>query len=178
MFLSLKQRCLSGVCIKIRKMNIPLRCIGIIHTPFQQKTGMPIQPGGAAGIKGTIEIDPAFSVGLQDLDGFSHIYLIYHFHKSEGFELITTPFLDKEPRGVFATRAPKRPNPIGISIVKLIRIEGNILHIENADMLDGTPLLDIKPYVPEFDAPENCRIGWLEDKQSDINSAKSDERFG
>ena len=159
-------------------MNISFHTIGVIHTPFREKTGKPIQPGGAAGIKGKIEIEPAFSAGLQDLDGFSHIYLIYHFHKSEGFQLITTPFLDKKPRGVFATRAPKRPNPIGISIVKLIRIEGNTLHIENADMIDGTPLLDIKPYVPEFDAQENYRIGWLEDKQGDVNSAKSDERFG
>jgi len=157
----------------------PLWChpIGIIHTPFKEVENMPIQPSGATGIRGTVELFPEFADGLKDLDGFSHLILLYHFHGSRGYKLTVTPFLDSEPRGVFATRAPKRPNPIGLSIVNLLQIRGCSLEIENVDILDGTPLLDIKPYVPEFDHQENCRIGWLEQVRGTAKARKSDDRF-
>lgn len=151
--------------------------IGIIHTPFNNLEGMPIQPIGAIGIKGTIELKEEFVEGLQDLDGFSHIILIYHFHLVKGFSLKVIPFMDNEQRGIFSTRAPKRPNPIGISVVRLTKIEGGILHVENMDILDGTPLLDIKPFVSEFDAPEGDRIGWLRGAQNNVANIKADERF-
>jgi len=157
--------------------NIVYRPIGIIHTPFKEVENMPIQPSGAAGIHGTVELCPEFAEGLKDLDGFSHLILLYHFHQSRGHKLIVTPFLDSEPRGVFATRAPKRPNPIGLSIVRLVRIRGSTLDIENMDILDGTPLLDVKPYVPEFDYQEDCRIGWLEQVRGMVRERRSDDRF-
>jgi tRNA-Thr(GGU) m(6)t(6)A37 methyltransferase TsaA len=157
--------------------SLVCRPIGIIHTPFKELENMPIQPSGAAGIRGTAELFPEFAEGLKDLDGFSHIVLLYRFHESRGYKLMVTPFLDSEPRGVFATRAPKRPNPIGLSIVILVQIRGSSLEIENVDILDGTPLLDIKPYVPEFDHQENCRIGWLEQARGKVRSKKSDKRF-
>ena len=138
---------------------------------------MPIQPSGAAGIHGTVELFPEFAEGLKDLDGFSHLILLYNFHQSSGYRLTVTPFLDSEPRGVFATRAPKRPNPIGLSIVRLARIQGATLDIENVDMLDGTPLLDIKPYVPDFDHQADCRIGWLEQVRGMVGERRSDDRF-
>ena len=158
----------------------PLLCrpIGIIHTPFQELENMPIQPSGAAGTRGTVDLFPEFAEGLKDLGGFSHVILLYHFHKSRGYKLIVTPFLDSEPRGLFATRAPKRPNPIGLSTVKLLQIRGGSLDIENVDILDGTPLLDIKPYVPEFDQQQACRIGWLEQARGKVRNKRSDERFG
>jgi tRNA-Thr(GGU) m(6)t(6)A37 methyltransferase TsaA len=151
--------------------------IGIIHSPFKDIKGMPIQPTGAKGIAGTIEIHPEFAEGLKDLEGFSHIILIYHFHLSKGYSLKVKPFMDENLRGVFATRAPKRPNPIGISVVKLRKIEGNILNIEDVDIVDGTPMLDIKPYVPEFDVQEIEKIGWLSQKANKVHLKKSDKRF-
>lgn len=161
-----------------RNLNSLLcRPIGIIHTPFKELENMPIQPSGAAGIPGTVELFPEFAEGLKDLDGFSHLILLYHFHESCGYRLAVTPFLDSRPRGLFATRAPKRPNPIGLSTVRLIRIRGCSLDIENVDILDGTPLLDIKPYVPEFDHQEGCRIGWLEQVRGMVKAKKSDDRF-
>ncbi|MCU0597480.1 MAG: tRNA (N6-threonylcarbamoyladenosine(37)-N6)-methyltransferase TrmO [Desulfobacterota bacterium] len=157
----------------------PLLCrpIGIIHTPFKKLENMPIQPSGAAGIRGTVEVFPEFAEGLKDLDGFSHLIVLYRFHESRGYKLTVTPFLDSEPRGLFATRAPKRPNPIGLSIVKLIQIRGGVLDVENVDILDGTPLLDLKPYVPEFDHQESCRVGWLEKVRERIRTKTSDDRF-
>jgi tRNA-Thr(GGU) m(6)t(6)A37 methyltransferase TsaA len=151
--------------------------IGVIHTPFTDLEGMPIQPTGAAGVKGTVEVFEKYHPGLKDLEGFSHIILIYHLHRSKGFRLHVVPFLDSQPRGLFATRAPKRPNPIGLSIVQLDGIENNILHIQNVDILDNTPLLDIKPYVPEFDAPTRVRTGWLEKAGKTAVRKKSDGRF-
>ncbi len=138
---------------------------------------MPIQPSGARGIKGQIEIFAEFVEGLKDLDGFSHITLLYHFHKVKESRLTVVPFMDTKPRGVFSTRAPKRPNPIGLSTVRLIKTEGNILHVENVDILDGTPLLDIKPYVPEFDDQDGYRTGWLEKAKGRVGGKKSDDRF-
>ena len=158
-------------------MKIEFTPIGIIHSPFMVPEGMPIQPTGAAGIKGTVEVFENFHAGLKDLDGFSHIILLYHFHRSHGLNLHVVPFMDSEPRGLFATRAPKRPNPIGISVVQLDKIEDGVLHIQNVDILDGTPLLDIKPYVPEFDAQVEVRTGWIEKAGKTISSWKSDNRF-
>jgi tRNA (adenine37-N6)-methyltransferase len=151
--------------------------IGIIHTPFEISEGMPIQSKGGSGIRGTIIVKDEYVAGLKDLDGFSHIYLIYWFHQSEGYALKTKPFLDDQPRGVFATRAPRRPNPIGLSVVKLIGIQGAEISIEGVDMLDQTPLLDIKPYIPEFDVFEAVKTGWIASKTKDIQSVKSDNRF-
>ena len=151
--------------------------IGIIHTPHQEKKGMPIQPPGAEGIKGTVELLPEFSDGLKDIEGFSHIILIFCFHKSEGYNLQLSPFMEDDIHGVFAIRAPRRPNPIGISIVKLDRREGNILYIDNPDMLDGTPLLDIKPYIPDFDSYPDAIAGWQEKHRGKVRKHKSDNRF-
>lgn len=156
---------------------IELKPIGIIHTPFKEPEGMPIQPAGATGIRGTIEVFEEYHEGLKDLDGFSHIILLYHFHRSHGFDLRIVPFMDSELRGLFATRAPKRPNPIGISIVLLDRIENGVLYVQNVDMMEGTPLLDIKPYVPEFDSTEDIRTGWVEKARKTVSERKSDGRF-
>ena len=158
-------------------MKIELDPIGILHSPFTTLEGMPIQPVGGKGIKGTVEVFKEYEAGLKDLEGFSHIILIYYFHKSGGYSLSVTPFLDTQERGVFATRAPKRPNAIGISVVKLDQIEGRTLYIENIDILDGTPLLDIKPYVPGFEAVENIRQGWLENSGVQARAKKADKRF-
>lgn len=151
--------------------------IGIVRSPFTDAAGMPIQPTGADGVRGTIVVRPEVSPGLKDLQEFSHIILIYAFHKSFGYSLEVTPFLDTEQHGVFATRAPKRPNAIGLSTVRLIEIHKNILTIENVDLLDGTPLLDIKPYVPAFDAFCSAKAGWLDQSSRNAGSARSDKRF-
>lgn len=151
--------------------------IGIIYSPFIELANMPIQPTGAGGVKGTVEVFDAFRAGLKDLDGFSHIILLYHFHRSESFNLHVVPFMDSQPRGLFATRAPKRPNPVGLSVVQLDKIEGGVLHIQNVDILNATPLLDIKPYVPAFDTPVKTRMGWLEKTNKNLLNQKSDDRF-
>jgi len=151
--------------------------IGIIRSPFAESEGMPIQPPGATGIKGTVEVFEKYRPGLKDLDGFSHIILIYAFHKAKGFKLKVVPFMDSKHRGLFATRAPARPNPIGLSVVKLNKINDGVLHVENIDILDGTPLLDIKPYVPEFDEQTQIRTGWLEKARKAVFHKKSDDRF-
>lgn len=158
-------------------MSITLTPIGTIHTPHTDLANMPIQPTSAKGVQGWIELDPSYTEGLKDLEGFSHIILLYHFHQSQGYKLTVTPYLDKTQRGLFATRAPKRPNPIGLSIVKLNSIEGNRLNIENIDVLDGTPLLDIKPYVPVFDDQKDVRFGWLEKAREEVHTKRSDDRF-
>jgi len=151
--------------------------IGIIHTPFPEPKGIPIQPAGGVGVKATIEVFPQYRDGLADLDGFSHIILLYHLHRSEGYKLRVVPFMDTVERGLFATRAPKRPNPIGLSVVQLDKIEDGVLHIQNVDIVDGTPLLDIKPYVPEFDQQPEIRTGWLEQVRKTVSKRRSDERF-
>jgi tRNA-Thr(GGU) m(6)t(6)A37 methyltransferase TsaA len=158
-------------------MKIELHPIGVIHSPYTSVNGMPIQPAGAAEIRGDVEVFARFADGLRDLDGFSHVILVYYFHRSGEPALTVTPFLDKHPRGIFATRAPKRPNPIGISTVRLLAIEGNRLHIQGVDILDGTPLLDIKPYVPAFDRVDGVRTGWLEKIGASLQGVKSDDRF-
>ena len=138
-----------------------MRPIGVVYSPFTDKTQTPIQPTRSQAV-GRVEVYPEFSGGLQDLEGFSHIILLYVFHRSEGFTLQVKPFLDDRERGLFATRYPRRPNPIGFSIVELQERRGNELVIKGVDVLDGTPLLDIKPYVPDFDVREKVRAGWYE----------------
>lgn len=157
--------------------EITYKPIGTIHSPFKEVDDMPIQPSGAKGVKGTVEVYEQYTTGLKDLGGFSHIILLYHFHLSEGYELEVKPFMEEETHGVFAMRAPKRPNPIGISVVRLARIENNVLHIEDVDIVDGTPLLDIKPYVPDFDCREAQRIGWLSGRSKRASEHRSDNRF-
>jgi tRNA-Thr(GGU) m(6)t(6)A37 methyltransferase TsaA len=151
--------------------------IGIIRTPYLNIKDMPIQPRGASGIRGTLILDPAYRQGIKDLDGFSHIFLIYVFHQAGQPQMTVIPFLDQQPHGVFATRAPKRPNPIGLSIVRLIRVDENRLTLENVDMLDGSPVIDIKPYVPAFDQPEKVKVGWLSKSSQAVNTKRSDDRF-
>lgn len=151
--------------------------IGIIHSPFKQPKGTPIQPTSAKNIDGTVELFSEYVDGLKDLEGFSHIILIFHFHLSKEAPLRMKPYMDTKAHGVFATRGPSRPNSIGISIVRLIRIEENILHIQDVDIVDGTPLLDIKPYVPEFDIREVEKIGWLEKNVSKLSTSKDNGRF-
>lgn len=157
--------------------EVKYRAIGIVHSPFKEPRGTPIQPAGAKGVNGSVEIFPEYAKGLDDIGGFSHIILIFHFHLSKGSPLKVKPYMDDELRGVFATRSPSRPNPIGISVVRLLRIEGNILHIRDVDIVNGTPLLDIKPYVPEFDSPGVEGTGWLEKNIQKLLTSKDDGRF-
>ena len=151
--------------------------IGIIHSPFKEPKGTPIQPRAAQGIDGTVEVFQEYTEGLKDIDGFSHVILVYHFHLSKESSLKVKPFMDDQTHGVFSTRAPNRPNPIGISVVQLVKIEGNILQVKDLDIVDGTPLLDIKPYVPEFDIRDAKKKGWLEKNVSKLPTSKDDGRF-
>lgn len=157
--------------------DIRYKPIGVIHSQFRQPKGTPVQPAGAEGIDGRVEVFPEYAQGLKDLEGFSHVILIYHFHLSRGVSLKVKPFMDSEAHGVFAMRGPSRPNPIGISVVRLVKIEDNMLHIQDIDIVDGTPLLDIKPYVPKFDVREAEKIGWLEKNVHKLPTSKDDGRF-
>jgi len=159
-------------------MNVVVyRPIGVVHSPFKEPDGVPIQPVAARDVEGVIEILPEYAEGLRDIGGFSHLILVYHFHLSSELSMIVKPYLDDETHGVFATRAPARPNPIGISVVRLVRVDGTRLHVTGVDILDGTPVLDIKPYVPRFDAIETERIGWLKDRTRMVHEIKDDGRF-
>lgn len=151
--------------------------IGVIRSEFKEPTGTPIQPSAAAGIEGIVEVFPKYTDGLRDLDGFSHIILLYHFHLSKEPSLQVRPFLDDKQHGVFATRAPSRPNPIGLSVVRLVKIEKNILYVRDVDIVDKTPLLDIKPYVPDFDLVVAEKSGWLEKKIHKLVNSRDDGRF-
>ena len=165
--------------IKLINMKIELESIGTINTEFQKIEGMPIQPTGAKGKKGTITIKKKYQKGLKDLEEFSHIHIIYLLHKIKGYSLEVKPFMDTNTHGIFATRSPKRPNRIGSSVVKLEKIENNTLYISNIDVLDQTPLLDIKPYVPQLyeDTIEELKIGWFEKNHKKAKTQKSDNRF-
>jgi tRNA-Thr(GGU) m(6)t(6)A37 methyltransferase TsaA len=151
--------------------------IGIIHSPYTSIEDMPIQPKGASEVTGEVIVDEKYIDGLQDLEGFSHIYLLYIFHKAARTEMQVIPFMDKQSRGVFSTRSPLRPNHIGISIVKLTRVEGNSVFVKGIDILDGTPLLDIKPYIEKFDAVQDSVSGWLQASDEEIKTKRSDKRF-
>ena len=152
--------------------------IGIIHSPFKRPEGTPIQPIGAIGVKAKIEIFREYVEGLQDLEGFSHIILLYHCHLSQTYKLKVKPFLDDKKRGVFATRAPARPNPIGMSVVRLRRIENPTVYVQDVDIIDQTPLLDIKPFVPDFDVRKAEKAGWVEKKAAKAEKLSDDGRFG
>ncbi len=152
-----------------------LKLIGVVHSPHREAAGTPVQSALATGVTGTVEVLPEYAAGLKDLDGFERIWLVYWCDRARPAELVVTPYRDTVARGVFATRAPSRPNPIGLSCVRLLEVRGNVLSVEGLDVLDGTPLLDIKPYVPEFDAFEAKRIGWLAQAQN--NAVVADSRF-
>ncbi len=151
--------------------------IGVIRTPFKKPKGTPIQPAGSLDSRGTVELFSEYSEGLLDLEGFSHIILVYHFHMAKAPKMKVKPFMDDREHGIFAQRAPSRPNPIGLSVVRLDKVENNVLYIRDVDVLDGTPLLDVKPYVPEFDIREVTRTGWLEQNVHKLENTKDDERF-
>lgn len=157
------------------KHSIPLNPIGVIHTPYSQPEGLPIQSCFAPDTKGSIELYPAFTPGLQDLDGFSHLILIYYFHRSPRTDLVGKPFLENRAHGIFAIRSPHRPNHLGLSIVELLTIRRNTITFGGADMLDQTPLLDIKPYVSHFDTRSGVKNGWLEKHLSQGISSKGEK---
>ncbi|MGA1848885.1 MAG: tRNA (N6-threonylcarbamoyladenosine(37)-N6)-methyltransferase TrmO [Thermoplasmatota archaeon] len=156
-------------------MKIELAPIGYVRSPFKDLGGIPIQTRRGNDFTGEVEVLEEFAEGLADLDGFSHIILLSYLHRSEGYDLKVVPFLDNVERGVFSTRAPRRPNPIGLHVVKLEGVGGNILRIRGIDMVDGTPVLDIKPYIPHDDA--DLKLGWLEGKLEEFDSKLSDGRF-
>src|ERR1035437_7089162 len=156
-------------------LTMTLIPIGIIHSPHRQATGTPVQAALATGVRGTLEVLPEYAAGLRDLEGFERIWLVYWFDRAKPAELGVAPYLDTTPRGLFATRAPCRPNPIGLSCVRLLEGGGNILHVDGLDILDGTPLLDIKPYLPAFDALEAKRVGWCAEARG--NGTVADGRF-
>ncbi|MTK11201.1 MAG: tRNA (N6-threonylcarbamoyladenosine(37)-N6)-methyltransferase TrmO [Clostridiaceae bacterium] len=158
--------------------HISLEPIGVIRSEFYDVKNMPIQPTGENASKGKIEIFSQYIEGLRDLDGFSHLIVIYHFHKANQVKLTVKPFLDENTHGVFATRTPVRPNHIGMSIVEISKIIENEIFLRNIDMLDGTPILDIKPFVPGFDIPKsNIKIGWLTSNIDNVSTKLSDDRF-
>lgn len=152
--------------------------IGVIHTSFESPEGMPIQPAGESATEGTVELEPAYADGLEDLVDVSHCILLYHFHETgDDVSLSVEPFLDSTERGLFATRAPSRPNPIGLSVVELREISGTKLTVGGVDVVDGTPLLDLKPFVPAFDVPADADAGWLEGTADAVRSTQADDRF-
>ncbi len=157
--------------------NTVFQYIGKIHSQFKEKQGMPIQGALSKESNGIVEIFPEYKDGLKDVESFSHIYLIYEFHESKGYSLLTKPFLEDVYHGVFATRAPRRPNPIGISIVSIDKIVDNEIYVSEMDILDGTPLLDIKPYVAAFDARKNAIDGWVKNNIDNEERHYSDDRF-
>ena len=157
--------------------EIKLKPIGIVHSPFEEPKGTPIQPTAAIDVEGTVEIFTKYAEGLRDLDGFSHIILLYYMHLARDPKLLIKPYMDDEFHGIFATRGPSRPNSIGLSIVRLDKIEDNTLYVRDVDIVDGTPLLDIKPCVPGFDYREITKFGWLEKNVRKLKRAKDDGRF-
>lgn len=165
-----------SVFMKDHRLEIP--SIGIIHTTYRDIANMPIQPVGAQGCEGVVELYEVYAPGLTDVEGFSHVMLIYQFHKIEGYELVVTPFMDDKPHGIFATRSPKRPARVGLSIVKVLKVEGNKLCFDGADMLDGSPLIDIKPFFRQSDNRLDARSGWLDEKDATtVETTRSDDRF-
>jgi tRNA (adenine37-N6)-methyltransferase len=156
---------------------ITYHAIGVVRSPFTTLAGMPLQSVAAPDVHGQIEIHPSFVPGLADLETFSHLYVIAHLHRGNPGGLTVVPFLDDTRRGVFATRSPRHPNPIGVSVVRLLAVRGATLEIAGLDLLDGTPVLDVKPYVPTFDAVEAERTGWLEQGARRVFEVRSDARF-
>jgi tRNA-Thr(GGU) m(6)t(6)A37 methyltransferase TsaA len=157
-------------------MDIALKPIGVVRSPFSTPEGMPIQASASEAV-GSIEVFEEYVEGLRDIEGFDHIIVLYRFHLSQSERLRVTPFLDSLERGVFATRAPSRPNRVGLSVVKLLSLSGRMLSIGNVDMVDGTPVIDIKPYVPAFDHRNAQRIGWFAGRLDQVSTTKSDDRM-
>ncbi|MFP4135732.1 MAG: tRNA (N6-threonylcarbamoyladenosine(37)-N6)-methyltransferase TrmO [Candidatus Acetothermia bacterium] len=151
--------------------------VGRVLSPHESPEGTPIQPSAAEGVEGKVEVFPDYREGLEDLEGFSHVILVYVFHMSAGSDLKVKPFMDERDRGVFATRSPARPNPLGISTVRLTGVESGHLHIKDVDLLDGTPVLDLKPYVAEFDRPDENENGWLAENVHKLDESRDDGRF-
>jgi tRNA-Thr(GGU) m(6)t(6)A37 methyltransferase TsaA len=157
--------------------RVSYKPIGIIHSPLKQPVGAPIQAISAMNVRGTIEVFPKYLRGLKDIEGFSHLIIVYHLHLSRKASLIVKPYLDDVKHGIFATRAPARPNPIGISIVRLTGLNDGMLRVQGLDVVDGTPLLDIKPYIPRFDVRRGVKFGWCESRLGNLRSARADKRF-
>ena len=159
--------------------SIRTKPIGIVHSPYKERSGTLIQGTFMPEGEGTVEIFEKFAEGLADLEGFSHIWLLYQFHLSENYSLKVVPFMDDVERGLFATRAPRRPNPIGLSLLRLLKIEGPVLHVAELDIVDGTPVLDIKPYYPDIDCRPDARCGWLDgiDEETRRRRSRADRRF-
>lgn len=155
-----------------------IETVGTIRSPFTRIEDMPIQPAGAGDTRGSVVVENAYAEGVKDLSGFSHIYLLYLFHKAGQMSLKVTPFMDTVEKGVYATRSPLRPNHIGISIVRLLSVKENVLTIEGVDVLDHTPLIDIKPYIENFDRVENSTSGWMTADRDEVAKTRSDGRFG
>jgi tRNA-Thr(GGU) m(6)t(6)A37 methyltransferase TsaA len=151
--------------------------IGVVRSPFTTLAGMPLQSVAAAGVKGQIELLEQFAPAVADLDGFSHLHVVSHLHRGAPGGLTVMPFLDETPRGVLATRSPRHPNPIGLSVVRLLAVAGTTLEVSGLDLVDGTPVLDIKPYVPEFDAVAAERTGWLHAAALRVHHVRADARF-
>ena len=151
--------------------------IGTISTPYTSLEAMPIQPKGAKETIAKLILEPEYAEGLKDLEGFSHIYLVYYFHKAVRSELSVIPFMDTQERGVFSTRSPLRPSHIGLSLTSLVSINDNIVTIRGIDVLDGTPLLDIKPYIPQFENTDDVKTGWMNKDNEDVEQTRSDDRF-
>ena len=151
--------------------------IGVVRSPFTECAGMPLQPPAAPEVEGRIELEPDYVPGLLDLDGFSHVWVLAHLHRAAEVDLQIVPFLDTELRGVFATRSPGRPNPISISVFRLLGVDGASIRVAGVDLLDGTPVLDVKPYVPRFDMRQPTRIGWFEGRDADVEWRRADDRF-
>jgi tRNA (adenine37-N6)-methyltransferase len=165
------------IVVRHRKGSIKYHPIGVIHSPYKSSVGTPIQPVVATDSTAIIEVFAEYSDGLKDVEGFSHLMLFFHMHLAKKAQMKVIPFLDTCEHGIFATRSPSRPNPIGFSVVKLLRVEGRLLSVTEVDILDGTPLLDIKPFVPEFDDREEVRTGWFESKVKNISEITDDGRF-
>jgi len=159
-----------------QKIKMNMYSIGTIHSPFKEASGTPIQPCMAEESNGYVEVFPEFREGLAGLDGFERIWLLYWCHLANESSLTVKPFLDKAEHGIFSVRAPSRPNPVGMSCVRLLSVDGCRLHVSGIDILDGTPLLDIKPYIVKFDSYSNIKCGWF-DKGKKSEKAVADSRF-
>jgi tRNA-Thr(GGU) m(6)t(6)A37 methyltransferase TsaA len=156
--------------------SVRYRPVGFVRSPFKTGEGTPRQAVGSEGARGTVEIDPEFAEGLADLEGFSHLVVLFHMHRVTECHLTAHPPWDDKPHGVFATCSPYRPNPMGVSVVELERVEGTVLHIRNLDMLDATPVLDVKPYVPDLFPREGVRVGWLTDRVRGMTRSRTGDR--
>lgn len=157
------------------RQEVVMRPIGVVRSPHHTPAGTPIQPAYAEQVEGQVVVDEGFAAALDDIEGFERIWLIYCLDRAKPFKPRAVPYRDTRERGLFATRAPSRPNPIGMSVVRLLGRDGNVLRVLGLDILDGTPLLDIKPYVPEFDSYPESKAGWLDERREDRREA--DGRF-